>query len=168
MSVQTILNLGDDQTVNQYQILFPAGIPGVGDATNICLRMDTTFTAPAQTMNKYDIWHKGIKVPKTGTVTETDKAFPIEVRLDQNGAVYKAFDKWKNNCYDFTNRTALLESQTRTTMLVQLTDTQENVMMTWTFTGVKIFELTPPSLDNATGDPARVTIGFIYADFSVA
>jgi len=168
MSVQTILNLGDDQTVNQYQILFPAGIPGGGDATNLVLRMDTTFAAPAQTMSKYDIFYKGIKIPKTGTVTDTDKSFTIEVRLDQKGDIYKALDGWKTRCYDFSNGTALPDLMTRTTMLVQLTDTQENVMMTWTFTGVKIFELTPPSLDNATGDPARVTIGFIYADFTVA
>lgn len=166
MSVQTILNLGDDQTVNQFQILFPAGIPGGGNATNIALRMDTTFAPPAQTINKYDVWHKGIKIPKTGTVTDTDKAFTIEVRLDQNGDIYTALDNWKNRCYDFTNGTALPDSMTRTTMLVQLTDTQENVKLTWTFTGVKIYELAPPTMDNATGDPARVTIGFIYADFT--
>lgn len=168
MSVQTILNLGDDQTVNQYQILFPAGIPGVGDATNICLRMDTTFTAPPETSSKYDIFHKGVKVSKTGTVTETDKSFTVEVRLDQKGDVYRALDKWKKNCYDSSNGTALPEAMTRTTMLVQLTDTQENVMMTWTFTGVKIYELTPPTLDNTNGDPARITIGFIYADKQIS
>ena len=168
MSVQTIMNLGDDQTINQYQILFPGGIPGGGDAESISLRMDTQFTAPAQTINTYDIWHKGIKIPKTGTVTETDKKFSIEVRLDQKGSVYKTLNAWKTNCYDFTNGTALPDLLVRTTMLVQLTDTQENVMQTWTFTGVKIYELTPPTLDNAAGDPARITVGFIYADFTVA
>jgi len=168
MSVQTILNLGDDQTVNQYQIVFPGGIPGGGNATNIALRMDTSFTAPAQTISKYDVFYKGIKIPKTGTVTETDKSFTLEVRLDQSGDIYKALDAWKTRCYDFTNGTALPDIMTRTTMLVQLTDTQENVMMTWTFTGVKIYELTPPTLDNTTGDPARTIIGFIYADMAVS
>jgi hypothetical protein len=167
MSIQTILNLGDDQTVNQFQVTFPAGIPGVGDATNICLRMDTSFAAPPDTVNRYQIWHKGMKVEKTGTVTETDKSFTIEIRLDQKGETYKALDKWRKNCYDQSNGTALPESMTRTTMLVELTDTQENVVQTWTFTGVKVYELTPPSLDNATGDPARITVGFIYTDKTI-
>ena len=168
MSVQTILNLGDDQTVNQFQILFPGGIPGGGNAEAISLRMDMQFAPPAQTIGKYDVFHKGIKIPKTTTVTETDKAFTLEVRLDQSGSIYKSLNNWKTLCYDFTNGTALPDLMTRTTMLVQLTDTQENVMMTWTFSGVKIYELTPPTMDNATGDPARATVGFIYADFTVA
>jgi len=168
MSVQQVLNLGDDQTVNQFQIVFPAGIPGGGQDTNIALRMDQQFAPPAQTVNTYDIFHKGIKIPKTGTVTDTDKKFTIEVRLSQDGSIYKDLDNWKSKCYDFTNGTALPDLMARTTMLVQLTDTQENVVQTWTFTGVKIYELTPPTLDNATGDPARVTVGFLYADFQVA
>lgn len=167
MSVQTILNLGDDQTVNQFQIVWPNGIPGGGDALAIALRTDTQFAPPEQVGSTYDIYHKGIKIPKSGTLTDTDKKFTLEVRLDQGGNIYKSLNAWRLRTYDPTNGTALPEAMTRTTMLVQLTDTQEKVMMTWTFTGVKLFSLTPPTLDNASGDPARITLGFLYADMTI-
>lgn len=163
-STSAIFLAGDDQVISQYVVSFPEGIPGGGDTDAISIRMDTQFDPPEQVMNTYEVFYRGLKVPKTSMLDETTKEVPIEIRVDQAWKVYDDLNAWFKNCYSFETTTALPESMTRTTMMIQAYDGQNNVVKSFRFTGVKIKSLKVGTWDNQSGDPMRITATFIFID----
>jgi len=164
MSTDNILNLGDDQLANQYIVLFPTGIPGGGNTDTISLRMDQSFDPPEETVNTYDIIFQGLKITKTGMLTETTKEFTIDIRLDQQWKVFDDLNNWFKKVYDPIKGTALPDIMVRTTVVIQYQDGQNKVVKNMRFTGVKIKSLKVGTADHTSGDPIRLTLGFIYVD----
>ena len=159
-----MMGLGDDQMASQYGIVFPEGIPGGGNAENITLRMDQQFDPPEDNTTMYEIIFRGMKIPKTSMTHEMTKEAIIMVRIDQTWEIYKDLIAWSHKCYDPINGTALPDSMVRTTMLVQMYDGQGKVVQTFRFRGTKLKGLKVETLDNASADPLRVTLNFIFND----
>lgn len=165
ISSDKILLLGDDQMSSQWQLIFPNGLPSGGDTDSIGLRVDTTFDPPENTVNTYEFFHKGYKFPMTGMLQETDKTFTIEVRLDQQWKVYDDLLAWSKMTYDHSNGTALSEITARTTVIVQAQDRQQNKVANLKFKYAKLKnEPKIGSFDNASGDPIRLTLTFIFIE----
>lgn len=167
MSTDTFMNLGNDQLANQFQLIFPSGIPGGGNNTQICLRMDQSFDPPENTVGVYELIFRGVKIPKTNMLDETTKEFTFDVLIDQQWSVYDDLNNWKMLVYDPIQGTAQAETATRTVMLVQALDGSSTVMKTFRFKGVKLKSIKPGTFDNTSGDPLRVTVTFIFTDFVV-
>ena len=164
ISAERLLNLGDDATANQWSAIFPEGIPGGGDTETISLRMDTTFDPPEEAVNTYDIFHKGYKYSKTGTLQETTKEFTLEIRIDQQWKIYKDLRSWADKVYDHHNGTGLPDAQARTTIIIQAEDRQQKGVFRFKFLGVKPKSNKIGTFDNANGEPIRLTMQFVYID----
>lgn len=163
-STNAIFLAGDDQLVSQYTVTFPEGIPGGGDTDAISIRMDTQFDPPEQVMNTYEVFYRGLKVPKTSMLDETSKEFSVEIRVDQQWKIYDDLNAWFKNCYDFETTTALPEAMTRSTILIDAYDGQNNIVKSFKFTGAKPKSLKVGTWDNQSGDPMRLTLVFIFID----
>jgi hypothetical protein len=164
MSTDVIFGLGNDALTNMFDISFPEGFPTGGDADEIALRCDMQFSVPEQRVNVYSIFKKGIKVDKTGTLTETTKEFTTEFAVDQDWNSVQAVIDYCNSVYDPITGTALPDSLTRTTVLCQPVDTQNAVKKVIRFKNAKpvAWSLTP--FDNNASDPLRCTISWTYID----
>ncbi len=167
MSTDTIFSLGADQLLSQWELSFPDGIPTGGGAENVALRVDTSFTIPEQSVGTYTINKKGITVPKTNTQTQNTKTFTIEWRIDQDWITFEDMKKWATAVYDHINGTALPEISVRATVLLSLLDTQNTVKKLIRFKNCKPSGYSLSALDNASGEPMRCTMTFIYVDFIV-
>mgnify|MGYP000943454114 FL=1 len=168
ISTDQIMALGDDQMLSQFSLIFPNGIPGGGDAQTVALRMDTTFDPPEESVNVYEIFHKGFKIPKTGMLQEGTKEFTIEVRIDQQWQVYDDLKRWANLSYDHTNGTGFPDAMTRATVIVQAEDRSQSGVKQIVFRGAKPKSDKLPTFDNQSGDPARVQLTFIFVKMETA
>lgn len=164
MSSDVIMNLGDDQLASQYQVVFPTGIPGGGNTEAISLRMDQDFDPPEDSVETYEIPFKGMKILKTSMTHAMDKRFTVNVRLDQQWKVYDDLLAWYHRCYDPINGTALPDTATRTDVVIQAQDGQQVVKKNIRFKNSKITGLKVATFDNASTDPTRVTVNFIFTD----
>jgi hypothetical protein len=167
MSTDAIILQGADQLLSQWEASFPGGIPTGGNDTNVALRVDTSFTPPAQSVGTYTITKKGITVPKTNTQTGTTKTFSLEWRVDQDWQTFDDMKKWFDAVYDQVNGVALPDISVRGTVLLTLLDTQNNVKKKIRFKNVKPTGFDIPALDNASQEPMRCVMHFIYVDFII-
>jgi hypothetical protein len=164
MSTDTILNLGADQLLAMWDMSFPDGIPTGGKSDDVALRVDLGFTIPEQSVGTYELRKKGISITQTNTQTTTTKQFTVEWRIDQDWNTYGDMIKWFNAVYDPINGTALPNTATRATILCQMLDTQNVVKKVFRFKNCKPINYTLTALDNASGEPVRCTMTFIYID----
>lgn len=162
-AIDTIVNLPDDQQANQFQISFPDGIPQGGSGENVALRMDQSIDIPEDTVNVYEIFYKGMKIQKTGTLDESDKTISIPVRIDQQWAVWDDLYAWKNAVFNSNEATRLPSSETRTTMLIQALDGNDNVVKTHQLNGVQLRGIKVGTYEHGSGDPMRAELNFIFA-----
>jgi len=154
--------LADDAMLNQYEILFPNGIPGGGDANLLKLRADQQFEMPQEMVEEYTIEYQGIKIPKTSSKEGTDKKFTIQFRLDSNWSVYRALYAWKNLVQDGNTGASGTEAQTRVPMLFNHYGPNKQLAYSIRFNDVKLLSLKGGSFDHTSADPARVEAEFIY------
>ena len=160
--------IGVDQLQTQYNLVFPEGIPGGGNADLITLRADTSFTPPERTVGSYDVYHKGVKITRTNMVQDMTKEFTVEIRLDQQWEVWDSLNSWMKMIYDFETGTALGEIPVRTIMMLQALDVQNNVTKTFSFLGVKIKSIGfSNGFDNQGTDPVRLSVIFVFDDMDV-
>lgn len=167
MSTDIIFGLGDDALVNMFEISFPEGFPTGGNADNVALRCDMQLQIPEQKVNTYSIYKKGVKVDKTGTLTDTTKEFTTEFRVDQSWASVQAVIDYCNAVYDPVTGIALPDSLTRTTVLCSAVNTQNEIMKTFRFKNAKPISWNMIAFDNNTGDPMRCTITWSYIDLKI-
>ena len=168
MSIDRILHLGDDAHLNQFQVIFPAGIPTGGDAETISLRIQGSFTMPQEVIYKYEIDFRGAKIPKTGRKEDTDKTFTITVRVDQQWKVYDDLRRWHKACYDPSTNVALPEVNTRVPVVIQWLDGNNKAVKTFTFMFSKLTEFKVTDADQSTGDPVTLELTFIYGRLDVS
>lgn len=164
MSIATLVGLGGDQVLSQYEILYPNGIPGSNGANTsiLTLRQDQTFPWPTRETGTYDIFYQGQKITKTSVVEATDKSFQLAFRLDQNWLIFQYLNNWFKLCYDEFYGTADNEENTRVPMVVRALGPLKQVAKTATFHGVKIKSLKITDFDHTQGETARIDVGFIY------
>jgi len=167
ISSERILGLGDDQILSQYSLIFPEGIPGGGDSESITLRADQSIDLPENSVNTYDIFHKGFKITKTGMLQETTKEISFDVRIDQQWKVVDDYLAWEKMCYDHNNGTALPDSMVRTSLIVQPEDRNQAAVKQILFKGIKPKSSKLPTFDNSSGDPARMTMTFIFTEMVI-
>ena len=164
MSIETLVSLGSDQVTSQYEIIFPNGIPGApgADLLKVTLRQDQTFPWPSREVGTYDIHYQGQKIVKTSVVEQTDKAFTIAFRLDEDWAIFNYFNAWFKKCYDEFYGTADNEANTRVPMVIRELGSLKQLKKTATFHGVKMKSIKPSDNDHGGGEAMRVECGFIY------
>jgi hypothetical protein len=167
MSVDRVLALGDDAHVNQFQAIFPNGLPTGGDSESIALRMDQTFPMPQEVIATYDIDFRGAKIPKSSRKEDTDKKFTVAVRIDQQWKIYDDLRKLHKATYDSATNTAMPELATRFPFVIQALDGTNKAVKTFTFMYSKLVELKPSDFDNSSGDPSRLELTFIYGRLEV-
>jgi hypothetical protein len=168
MSVDLIMGLGDDQMANQFVFSIPTGIPGGGDADAVSLRMEETFPMPTKGPGEYIIVYQGMQIIKTNMTDAMDKHFQITVRCDKSWAVYDDLDNWANNVYNGNNGTALSESATRTTVVVQALDGEKNVQKTFTFKYAKLQTLKASDFSHSDDGPTKLELNFIFGSMDVS
>jgi hypothetical protein len=167
MSTDIIFGLGDDALTNMFEISFPEGFPTGGNADNVALRCDMQLQIPEQRVNTYPIFKKGVKVDKSGTLTETTKEFTTEFRVDQDWDTVQAVVDYCNSVYDPITGVALPDTLTRTTVLCTAVNTQNEVMKVFRFKNAKPIAWSPLPFDNNASDPIRCTITWSYIDLKV-
>lgn len=160
--IKYVEGLTDDAFQNQYEILFPDGIPGGGDATILKLRADKEFEIPEDMTAEYTIEYQGIKIPKTSAKEETDKKFTISYRLDANWLVHESLRKWRALVLDGNTGSGGTEAQTRTTLIFNHYKSNKVLARSIRFNGVKLFSLKDGSFSHESGDPVRVECQFMY------
>lgn len=168
INTDSILNLGDDQMSNQFSLIFPNGIPGGGNADLVSLRADQSFDPPEDTVNVYEIFHKGFKFAKTGMLQETTKEFTIDVRLDQDWKTYDDLRRWCDYAYDHSNGTALSDAFARSTVIVQAENRMQEAVKTIAFKYAKPKSVKIGTFQHDSGDPIRITVTFIYISMEVS
>jgi hypothetical protein len=166
MSVDVILSLGNDALINQAQVVFPNGIPGGGNADEVRLRMDQTFTMPQEQITTYEIDYRGAKLIKTSKKEETDKTITIPVRMDQSWNVYDTLKAWHRLCYDPVLNIASPDATTRIPIVVQNLDQNNAIAKAFTFSYCKLTQLKVTDWDNSSGEPVRVEMTIVYGYMS--
>jgi hypothetical protein len=164
MSTQDILNLGNDQLSSQFDLYFIGGIPTGGGSDNVTLRCSLEFSNPAETVNKYALYKKGVKVEKTGTLTETDKVIIVKWRVDQDWVTFDDMIAWKNAVYDPITGTGMPDNMVRGTLEFQAVDTQNTVKKKIRYTNCKPFQYELDPFNSTTSEPIYCTMQFIYVD----
>lgn len=167
MSTDVTMNLGQDQLLSQWEASFPNGIPTGGNTDNITLRMDTTFAIPNQSVGTYTITKKGLTIPKTNMQTASTKTFTLIWRVDQDWATFNDMKKWMDAVYDQINGVALPDISVRAPIVLKLYDTANVVKKQIRFKNSKPTGYDIDGLDNASSEPMRCTMHFIYNDFVV-
>jgi hypothetical protein len=166
MSTDNIMNLGNDQLASQFDLTIH-GVPTGGDSENVTLRADMTFQVPEDIVGTYDIYKKGIKITKTSMLTDTDKKFTIEWRVDQDWKTFDVMKKWFDAVYSPITGTALPDSMVRTNVSCQAVDTQNAVKKVIRFKNAKPVSWQLTAFENNSTDPLRCTMNFIYVDMII-
>jgi hypothetical protein len=162
VNVDTILALSDDALVNQFEIVFPDGIPGGGNGDRISLRSDQQFDIPQQIIYKYDIEFRGHKIPKTGKKEDTEKTITFSIRLDQQWKVYDDLITWLKLAYDPNTGIAVPDLLGRCTIAVHSLNRDNSIAKTITLRNCKAIGIKVTSFDNASGDPQRVELTILF------
>lgn len=162
MSTDAILNLGDDALVNQYQAVFPKGIPGGSNTDAVRLRIDQTFPMPSEDIATYEVNFRGSKLIQTAKKEDTDKTITFSVRVDQEWNVYDDLEAWRNLCYNPVNNTASPNSVTRVPIIIQNLNQSGTIVKSFTFTSCKIKTLKITDWDMGSAEPVRVEVTIIY------
>lgn len=161
MSVNKLLELGNDQISNMFNLVFPEGLP-VGDSERVELRIDSAIALPDENINEWVYWHKGVKIVKPGRQEQTDKKLIIPVRIDSEWKVFSDLELYKRMCFDETNATALMGALLRTRIMIQPLKYDKSIAKTLTFNGCYLIGMKVDDLDPANSGPVRVTLTFIY------
>ena len=149
---------------NMFDLVFPSGIPGASNSDGISARMDQSVEVPEDSVNVYDIFYKGIRITKTGTMTENEKKLTITLRLDQSWNIYDDLKRYKQMCYNSTNGTRLPDLSTRIPIAIQAVDGDNNVVKTIKFKQAKITSIKPTAFDPSTSEPTRLETQWIFGD----
>lgn len=160
--IDQILQLGNDALVNQWQVIFPKGIPGGSNANAIRLRMDQSFTMPQEQISTYEIDFRGAKLIQTAKKEETDKTLTVSVRVDQGWSVYDDLRAWHLLCYNPVTNTASPNALTRIPIVVQNLDENEVAAKSFTFNYCKLTQLKVTDFDQTSAEPVRVELTIIY------
>ncbi len=162
MSVDTSLSLANDALASQFAFQILSGPAAQKDA--ISLRMDQTFDPPEEVVNTYDVMKQGTKTTKTNMTEGTTKEFTVAVRIDQDWTVYNDLKKWKTAVYN--PNTAVGGGNTGTAVngdcAVIAYDHTGAVKKTFKFVDCRLKSIKVESFDNASDDPSRVTLIFVY------
>jgi hypothetical protein len=165
MGISTSLHILDDALASQHILLFPEGIPGGGNTDLLSIRLDQSFDPPEKAVETYEIFYRGMKIPKKSQVDATDKTFQVQVRIDQNWQVIKDIEAWMDKVYNFIDGTALPSAMVMSSMIYQNFDGQGNVKKQYQFKGCIPKALQIGSSDFSSPDPLRATITFIFTDY---
>lgn len=157
-----ILALQDDQLANQFKLSFPNGIPGGGSGENIALRMDQSFDPPEETVGEYQYFYKGLSVTKPNMLDETDKHITMQVRIDQQWAVFDDLMNWKNLVHNPRMGTGLPFASISATLIVEALDNLSKTQKKIKYTGVVIKGVKIETFEHGSSDPSRVTLNFMY------
>lgn len=174
--------LGDDQLANQYEILFPTGIPFEGlDPENLSLRIDQAFDLPGQVVGEIDLYYQGSKVVKLNKSEDTDKRVTFTARIDTKWALYDALNRWLKKVYDPVTGVSVPSALIKSTIIIrnlgnfragasvagvstfvdasigETAMTSDIVLL-----GVVIKELQLSTFDPGTTDAKRMTITFVF------
>lgn len=160
-----MLVVGADAMKSQFEIVFPKGIPGGGNANIISLRMDETMDPPEEGVQIYEIFRKGQKIPLPGGAEETDKTFTVNVRLDQNWIVYDDLDKWKQLVYNKTDGTPGGARSYRTDIEVRSINDANIPVARLVYQGCFLGKIKVTELDNQSQEPLKLECTFYYARF---
>lgn len=163
----------DDQISSQYRLT--VSVPNtVGAYTpSWSFRLDKSFTLPTQTVNTYETYFNGLKIPRVGGKEETDKKIKLDFRSDQASEVYKFFKGWLDNGFNPINAKMGSEASYRKDCKIQLdllargvaktsTGSGGEVTQSYVFYHVQPIEVNLTELAHDNGDPIRVEIQFIY------
>jgi len=163
MSVNTSLQLANDQLASQFEFQILDG-PASSINELVRLRMDQSFDPPEEVVNTYEVTYRGTKTPKTNLTEGTTKEFTVPVRIDQKWEVYNALKAWKTAVYDPATGTGggNDSSATNGTVAVVAYDHTGAIVKTFKFKDARLKSIKVESFDNASDDPSRVTLGFIY------
>ena len=162
MSIDAVLQTDDDQLDSQFQVLFPAGIPGGGSGDNIVIRMDQSVQIPRESVGSYDFFYKGLKITRPNMTDETEKTITLNVRIDQQWAVYDDILNWKRSVHNPITGTRLSLSDVSTQVLVQALDNEGNIVKTAVFNNCLIKEVEVTPFDHAGLDPSRLEMVLIF------
>ena len=162
MSIESIVNLGDDQMANQFVMSIPGGIPTGGNDESVSLRMQESFPMPDDGGGEYEIIYQGLKILKPNMSDAMDKHFEIVVRTDQQWKVYNDLKTWKSAVYNNVLGTKLPHALTATTIVVQALDGQKDVVKTFTFNYCWLQKIKAMDFSHTEEGPATVTLTFIF------
>ena len=165
MSIAPILQLGDDALASQFQLTFPAGIPGGAGAGGdiVALRIDQPVDVPMESVGEYEYYYKGIKITKTNMTDETDKHLDVQVRLDQQWAVFDAIKAWKDIVHNPRNGTRLAWALINAPILLEALDGSGAVVKRIKIANavLKSFKIT--SFEAGSTDPSRLELQFVFS-----
>jgi hypothetical protein len=161
--VESSLMLAADALASQFSFNILTG-PASAMGEEISLRMDGAFDPPEEIVNTYEIAHRGRKIPKTNMTEGTTKEFTVPVRIDQKWEVYNALKAWKTAVYNPVDGTSAGNDNTNVNgdVAVIAYDHLGNAVKTFKFIDSRLKSIKIESFDNASDDPSRVTLGFIY------
>lgn len=165
--VEDLLSSGADALKSQFDITFPSGIPGGGDANLISLRMRETIDPPEHGVQVYEIFRKGQKIPRPGGAEEVDKMFTVNVDLDQQWKVHDDLYAWKKLVYNDETGTPGQTSKAQTTVEVNSYDEDSNVAHRIIFRGVFLAKIKVQDLDNQSPDPLKLELTFHFAKMTI-
>ena len=166
MNTDQILQRGDLQPGNQFEIFFPNGIPGVPDTDAISLQIEDTFAMPEESVAIFDRVFRGMKIPYTIQVDETTKELSFTVFIEQDFVAYDGLRTYFNSVYNRYNGTKASELATRLTIGVRAIGSDGNIAKTWLFTGSKLKSMKVSDWSHGATEPAKVELGWIFVNMT--
>lgn len=170
----------DIQLSNDFEIIFPDGIPGnVYDSERLIV-LHGAVKLPDFKISEHVIWYKGFPIPKIGFKDLTDKHFTIIVQCDKRWELFDAFVYWLQLSFDFNNSTRIPEALRDCDIEIKIPqdnkpyitrffgfrkETANNLI--FRFNGCKCVGLNISELDYKNGEPVTITATMQYFDFVV-
>ena len=165
ITTDEIFELGDDQASSQYSISFPDKIPNSENTAGLVLRLRGAFKIPTESWYTYDVFYKGMKVPKKGMLQETEKMITVEIRLDQQWKVYDDLRAWAQLSYNQNTGESQGDYNTRIDLLFTAENTKQEAVRTIRFKKCGIKSMDISEFNYETGDPTYITVELIFNEF---
>lgn len=156
-----------DQLNSQFRVIFPEGIPGSGDASEISLRIKDDVTIPEIAVETYERTYRGVVIPKTGGKDATSKEISLNVVLDAQWKVFDQIYEWQKGVFNPNNGTYLSEALTRTTMIVEALDPNNTVAKKIIFKDVKLVSHQISAFNYDGSEPTELALNFVYVTLDI-
>ena len=165
MTTDQIIQRGDLQPANQFEVFFPNGIPGVSDTDGISLQIEDTFPMPEESVGVFERNYRGMKIPYTIQLDETSKELQFTVLVEQNMEAYNGIMDYFDSIYNRQNGTKASEIATRITIGVRAIGSDGNISQTWLYTGAKLKSVKFSDFQHSASEPAKIDLGWIFVNF---
>lgn len=169
MSIE-LLDTLIDQLDNQFDFIFPNGIPGDDGRSNkeLSIRIEGSFSFPKQSIEVYKLPFQGTYISKPKPNDTSEKAFTVTFTIGMDWQIYKSLEYWFKGVFNNQTATKVADTLLTTEVKILALNGNDKINQIITYKGVFITGIQISEMNHQTGEPLKVTCDFAFSDMVVS